>query len=88
MEKVTKWEDVSFILASKCREDVLKMLENPKTPSGISKEIKINKTHISRALKELRDKKIIVCLTPNSNKGKLYIISGYGKKILKKIKEL
>lgn len=82
MEKVTKWEDVSFVISSEYRFKVLKKLDAPKTPSKISKEIEINKTHISRALSELESKNIVKCLTPDAKKGKLFIISDYGKKIL------
>jgi len=88
MKKVTNWENVSFTIASDYRKKILTNLENPKIPSNLSKELNINKAHISRALKELEGKNMIKCLTPDSNKGKLYIISGYGKSILKKIKKL
>ncbi|MFH1607978.1 MAG: ArsR family transcriptional regulator [archaeon] len=88
MKKVTKWEDVSFIISSDYRKKVLSNLENQRMPFSISKKLNINKTHISRALKELEGKKMLLCLTPNSNKGKLFVISEYGKKILEEIKKL
>ena len=85
MSSVTKWEDVSYVLASDYRKKVLSSLETPKTPSKIGKEININIAHISRALSELEKKEMIKCLTPNSTKGKLYIILDYGKEILKEL---
>jgi predicted transcriptional regulator len=88
MDRETKWEDVSFIIASEYRKKVLKNLDKPKTPTSLSRELNINKAHISRALSELEDKKMIKCLTPNSNKGRLYVISDYGKKILSKVSEI
>jgi len=88
MNKATKWNDVSFIISSEYRRKVLAALENPKIPSKLSKELNINKAHISRALKELKSRKIVKCLTPDSNKGKLYIISNYGKEILKEVSRL
>ena len=88
MNKATKWEDVSFIISSSYRERVLESLKDPKTPTKISKELNINKTHISKTLKELLSKKIITCLTPKANKGKLYLLSNYGKEILKEILKL
>ena len=88
MNKATKWEDISFIISSSYRKKVLESLENPKTPSKISKKLNINKTHISKTLKELSSKKIILCLTPKANKGKLYVISNHGKIILKEISKL
>lgn len=90
MDKATKWEEISFIISSSYRRRVLESLdlENPKTPSKISKELNINKTHISKTLKELLSKKMILCLTPKANKGKLYILSNHGKDVLKEILKL
>ena len=88
MNEATKWNNISFILSSNYRKKVLQNLETPKMPSKLSKILDINKTHISRALKELESKKMIKCLTPNSNKGKLYVISDYGEDILKEVIKL
>jgi len=88
MKKVTKWELVSFVLSSTYRKRVLSALSTPKTPSSVSKEININKTHVSRALSELEDKGLIKCLTPNSKKGKIYTIEETGKEILSEVNKL
>ena len=88
MNKTTKWEDVSFIISSEYRKKVLRSLEHPKMPSVISKGLDINKTHISKVLKELENKNMLKCLTPNSNKGKLYVISNYGKDVLKEVDKI
>ena len=50
MKDVTKWDDVSFVLSSTYRKKVLSKLDSPKTPSTLSKETDINKTHISKTL--------------------------------------
>ncbi len=86
MKKVTNWEDISFINSSSYRRRILEKLDKPKTPSYLSKELSINKTHISRALSELIERKLIICLTPESRKSKIYTISEYGKEILEKQK--
>ncbi len=59
--------------------------KSQKTPKQLSEEYKIAISHISRALKELEIKEIIRCLTPTRRKGKFFIISPKGKKILEKI---
>ena len=59
MKEVTKWDDVSFVISSSYRVKVLESLSKPKTPSKLSKESGINKTHISRALSELENKKMV-----------------------------
>lgn len=88
MKEVINWEDVSFIISSSYRKKILEAINSPKTPSQLSKNLSINKTHISRALAELESKNLIECLTPNSSKGKLYLISNYGEKLLQRIKQL
>ena len=88
MNRVTKWEDVSYIFSSSYRKRVLEKLDSPKMPSALSKELNINKTHISRSLSELQKKKMITCLTPNSSKARLYVITDYGKEILKEVNKL
>jgi len=88
MNKETIWQDVSYIISSEYRKKVLSVLENPKIPSKISKELNINIAHISRALSELESRKLVECLTPDSNKGKLYVITRHGKEVINKTKEI
>ncbi len=88
MKDETIWTDVGYVVSSSYRKKVLEILDKPKMPSTMSREVNVNKTHISRALKELVDKDIIKCLNPESNKGKLYVISDYGKKILEKVNKI
>jgi predicted transcriptional regulator len=88
MKEATKWEDMGFVASSDYRKKVLTLLEIPKMPSSLSKELGINKTHISRTLNELSKKKIIECKNPDTAKGKIYVITAYGKNILKEISKL
>ncbi|PIO08565.1 MarR family transcriptional regulator [Candidatus Pacearchaeota archaeon CG10_big_fil_rev_8_21_14_0_10_34_12] len=88
MNKATKWEDISHIISSEYRKKALKNLQNPKIPSKLSKELGINKTHISRTLKDLEIGKMVKCLVPNKKKGKIFVITSYGKKILDEISKL
>jgi predicted transcriptional regulator len=88
MQKEKKWDDVGYVIASSYRSKVLHDLETPKTPSHLSKNLNINKTHISRALSELEAKDLIECLTPKVKKGKLYVISSKGKRILKETQSI
>jgi len=87
MKKGTNWDDIGFVISSNYRKKVLKALGTEKQPSELSKELNINKTHISRTLNELDAKGMIKCLNPNLKKGKLYVISDYGRKILNERKE-
>ncbi|WP_225370273.1 hypothetical protein [Methanobrevibacter arboriphilus] len=51
-------EGIAIIQRSKCKEIVLRSLNNGiKMPSKISKETKISIHHVSRYLKQLKEKK-------------------------------
>lgn len=84
---VNKWELISKVNSSEYRKKVLESLsESVKTPSMLQKEKNIKISHISRALKELRDINLVKCYTPQVRKSKLYYITKLGKEVLKKIK--
>lgn len=82
------WDDVSYVIASKTRKAVLLKLENPRTPTLLSKELNVNLANISRGLAELEDKNIVVCLTPNQKVGKIYSLTKKGNDVVNKIKTM
>ena len=67
-----KWELISFIKGSSYRKKVLEALNKPKTPTELSRELKINRAHISRSLIDLCSKNLVICLTPKIKKTRLY----------------
>ncbi|MBA7585156.1 hypothetical protein ES708_27126 [subsurface metagenome] len=80
------WNLVGFIKASKYRRNILFELEKGrKTPLELSTTLNMYISHISKSLKELTEKKIIVCLTPKQRKGKIYSLTELGRQIAKEI---
>ena len=78
------WNNYGYAFASKYRRNIVIALHNnPKTPSQLSKELKFNISHISRALKELEVKEIVICLNPNIKKGRVYSLTDKGTEIAK-----
>ena len=62
----------------------MKALEDKKlTPIEIAKETNIPLSHISNTLAELSEKKLLVCLTPELKKGRLYDLTNEGRNVLK-----
>lgn len=53
--------------------------------SDIAHETSRSTQNISRALKELEDRDLIECLTPEKTTWKKYILTEKGKKVLKKL---
>lgn len=76
------WTLYGFVKASKYRTKIVDALAaSHKIPSQIALETKLFKTHVSTVLKDLVNEKIVVCLTPNLRRGKIYGLTPEGKKI-------
>jgi predicted transcriptional regulator len=89
MEDKDLLNNVGFILASKKRYAILKMLHNNmSTPTELSHKLNFSVNHVSNILKELSNKKFISCETPSLRKGRIYSITKKGKIIFMKIKNL
>jgi DNA-binding MarR family transcriptional regulator len=80
-----KWELYSFVSRSGQRVRIIKAMTKPMRPTDIARETKLNKSHVSRTLREFVDKGIAKCLTPNERMGKYYELTEEGKKLLKKL---
>lgn len=82
------WEKIGFVIASEYRKNILIHLkERPKTPKQLSEEMKIYLSHVSTTLKELTKLKIVECLTPELNKGRLYRLTREGEKIVEELEK-
>jgi len=81
------WEDISFIIRSRYRKNVLFLLySEPSTPTKLSKQTSLVLSHVSRTLKQLEDNGFVECLS-SSTKGKIYNITSKGRSIVEIIKE-
>lgn len=77
---------LGYIKASSHRIKIIKALEGKKLiPTEMVKETNIPLSHVSNTLAELVEKNLIVCLTPELKKGRLYKLTTDGKKILKNL---
>ena len=82
------WELISFA-RGKVRRLCLESLQiGPKTPGDISRSSGVHLSHISRALRELRSKGLVECLTPKAAKNRIYRLTETGRRTLKGLKEL
>lgn len=83
-----RWEMISFIMSSGYRRNLLlKLSDNsPMTPSQIAKTLECNISHTSRLLKEMGMKGLIICLTPEKKRYKLFKISEKGLEYIEEIK--
>lgn len=81
------YEDLGFILAGSTRRIILNLLKQGFiTPSMLAAESKIPLSHVSRSLKELSERGLVICKTPERNKGRIYELTEYGDTVLLKLK--
>ena len=78
------WSDFSFVASSGYREKVLRSLaEQPKLPKQLALDTNYRIVHVSRALRELRERGLVVCLTPETKaRGRVYGITASGSAII------
>jgi len=80
---------LSFVLRGKNRIKVLKIISKDEVISAqIEKETKMYKSHVSRTLKELQEKKFIKCVNPKDRVFKFYRITKLGKKVINKVNKI
>ena len=83
------WKEISFVTGHQIRFKILICLKNEaKIPTKISEQINIPISHVSEALKELSEKNLVKCNTPDARKNKFYSITKNGIKVLSTINEL
>jgi len=82
------WKLCSYVIRGKNRKRVFLALETPKTPTQLSKELKIHLPHVSRSLDELESRKLVECLTPSEKVGRIYRLSAEGRRVLRATKEM
>jgi len=58
------------------------------TPTQIGKKLNQPLSHISRALRELHSKQLVVILTPHRTKARLYEATEQGRQVLEKVRAL
>lgn len=75
----------SFVLAGELRQKIVESLGEPKSPTQLVNEIKTQDSSIARALRQLTEEKIVVCLFPDKKKGRIYELTKEGKLIREKL---
>jgi len=80
--------DVAFIIGSEIRRKILQRVESPATVKMITKEFETHMSSVSRAMRELEEKKMVKCLNPKNDRNRFYQITPKGKSVLKKVEKV
>lgn len=79
---------ISFVKRGKTREQILRQLFRPKTPTELSLILKKHRSTISRSILALEKKSLVKCLNSNEKLMRYYQITSLGKKTLNKIDKM
>lgn len=82
-----EWDQIGFIISSKYRTAVLEeLMQGPSTPSSIASRTGLPITHISRALRTLRERSLVELLvSKDKKKGRIYGVTERGKQLWERI---
>lgn len=82
------WTLYGYVVRSKYRRLILlHLLKTEATPTELATIQDIHKSHVSRTLKELTERGLIVCLTPGHRMGKVFGLTDMGKELALKLVE-
>lgn len=72
----------AYVNISSYRNRTVKSLQNEiKTPTEISRDTGINRSHMSNVLRELKQSGIVECINEEVRKGRIYRLTGTGEEI-------
>jgi DNA-binding MarR family transcriptional regulator len=79
------WDEIAFVKQSKTAIEILKRLQEPKTPSELGKQLNLHQQSVSNTLAKLQERELVECITPERHNYRHYKITDKGLKLLKKI---
>jgi len=86
---MVNWNNISFVIASEPRFQILIYLrEKKRTPTELTEKLDVPISRTSAVLKELKEKSLVECLTPQRRKAKIYSITDKGEKTLQEIHKI
>jgi len=73
----------AFVLMSSYHERALLALHDNEVmfPTSIAQHCGVRSNHISKTLKELKERDLVVCINEDAHKGRLYKLTELGKEI-------
>lgn len=83
-----EWDLTAFVIRSNYRKKVFLELSKPQRPSQIARTLGLRITHVTRSLRELKQKNLIKCLNPKESFGRFYELTSKGENVLKEVKSL
>lgn len=82
---MTNYSLLSFILRGERRKAILLCLDKPMIPKEIAQKCNVSIHNVSKSLKELIDKGLIICKNPNDKFYRFYELTKKGGELIKEL---
>lgn len=79
-------KETTYLVRSRKRIELFKLLEKPKTPTQLSKFMKSSLPNVSLKLRDLSERGLVICINPEDRKGRIYQLTEKGNKVLEELK--
>lgn len=79
------WKDYSFIMRSKQRKIIIRVMNLPMTVTEIKEKTNLTLSETSRVLRAFKVQELSECLNPKDPIGRVYQLTEKGKSIKEKI---
>jgi len=83
---MTNYPLLSFVLRGERRRAILLCLDKPKIPKEIAEGCKASIHNVSKSLRELMDRGLIVCKNPEDKFYRFYELTKKGNDVLRELK--
>lgn len=83
---MTNYSLLSFVLRGERRKAILLCLDKPMIPKEIAQKCNVSIHNVSKSLRELIDRGLIICKNPSDKFYRFYELTSRGKEILSEIK--
>jgi len=84
---MTNYSLLSFILRGERRKTILLCLDKPMIPKEIAQKCNVSIHNVSKSLRELVDRGLIICKNPNDKFYRFYELTKRGKELLKELEK-
>lgn len=79
-------KDYGYVISSSYRQKSVKSLnKGNKIPTELANDIGIRSNHVSKVLRELKDRDVVECINENKRKNRIYRLTPKGQDIARYI---
>ena len=82
---MTNYSLLSFILRGERRKAILMCLDKPMIPKEIAQKCNVSIHNVSKSLRELVNRGLIVCKNPNDKFYRFYELTKKGREVIKEL---